>query len=265
MGSLLAVGLGPGDPCLLAPAALAAIAKAQAVVGYTRYVGLVDPALLEGKEVVATGMTAEVERCERAIELALSGRDTVVLSSGDSGIYAMAGLLWEMLDAGGLAERLPLTVIPGVPAFVAAAALLGAPLTHDFACISLSDLLTPMERIETRLECAARGDFVIVLYNPRSSRRKDNLAKALSIISGHRGPDTPLGVVRQAFRPGQEVVVTTLAQARPEEVDMLSILVVGNSETRLTLATDRKIMYTPRGYRRKYGLSTPHWQLPKKR
>lgn len=232
------------------------------MVGYTRYVDMVSPELLAGKTVVSTGMTGEVERCGRAIELALSGVPTVVLSSGDAGIYAMAGLLWEMLDSAGLAERVPFTVVPGIPAFVAAAALLGAPLTHDFACVSLSDLLTPMERIEERLDCAARADFVIALYNPRSSRRKDHLARALSILARHRGPDTPLGVVRQAFRPGQEVLVTTLGAARPGDVDMLSVLIVGNSETRL--AVSRKIMYTPRGYGRKYALPGLDWQLPKK-
>lgn len=225
---------------------------------------LVDPALLAGKTVVSTGMTAEVERCEKAIALARSGLSTVVLCSGDAGIYAMAGLLWEMLQAQGLSESLGLTVVPGIPAFAAAAALLGAPLTHDFASVSLSDLLTPLPLIETRLECAARGDFVVILYNPRSRRRKDQLARALEIIGAHRGPDTPAGVVRQAFRPGQEAEVVRLGDLDPDRVDMLSIVIVGNSETRMVPGPSGPVMVTPRGYGRKYALIPHDWQLPKK-
>ena len=183
------VGLGPGDPGLLCPLARAALASASAVVGYSGYLDLLEPEVLEGREVVSTGMTGEVERAGRAVDLALAGRDVAVVSSGDAGIYAMAGLVLEVLEERGLLERVPCEVVPGVPALAAAAALLGAPLTHDFACVSLSDLLTPWEVIERRLDAAAGADFVLVLYNPRSKRRADHLERALAVIAraGHPG------------------------------------------------------------------------------
>lgn len=244
------VGLGPGDASLLAPAARIALEQADAVVGYKGYMQLVSPELLEGKEVFSTGMTGEVERGNKVLEYALQGLKTVVVSSGDAGIYAMAGLVLELLESRNLADSLEFEVVPGIPALAAAAALLGAPLMHDFASISLSDLLTPWKAIEKRLEHAARGDFVIVLYNPRSRKRADHLQKALGIIGEHRKGNTPAGVVIRAFRPGQKVVVSTLSELDPEEVDMQSIVVVGNSTTRV--AGGR--MLTPRGYSGKYAL-----------
>lgn len=244
------MGLGPGDACLTAPLATQAISEAGAVSGYSTYLDLVPPALLQGKRIISTGMMGEVERCNQAIDAALAGLETVVVSGGDSGVYGMAGLVLELLEARGLLDAVEFRVVPGIPALAGAAALLGAPLTHDFACVSLSDLLTPWELIERRIEAAASADFVIVLYNPRSRRRSGLLARALEVISRHRGPDTPAGVVRQAWRQGQDVRALTLCALDPESVDMLTVVVVGNSQTRL--AGNR--MLTPRGYAKKYSM-----------
>ena len=212
-------------------------------MGYTRYVELVRP-LIGGKEVFSTGMTHEVERCEKAIALAKEGKLVAVVSSGDSGIYGMAGLIFELLSGDNSVE---VEVIPGVPAFVAAASLLGAPLMHDFASISLSDLLTDWALIETRLDSAAKADFVIALYNPKSSKRVEGLGRALEVIGRHRDGSTPVGIVRNASRKGEEVIMTTLKEAPSfaEKIDMLTILIIGNSST--FSAGGRLI--TPRGYR----------------
>lgn len=244
------VGLGPGDPVLTAPLATQALAEAQVVAGYSTYLDLVPAGLLAGKQIISTGMMGEVARCNAAIDAALSGRDTAVVSSGDAGVYGMAGLVLELLEARGLLDRVAFEVAPGIPAVMGAAALLGAPLTHDFACVSLSDLLTPWELIEKRLDAAAGADFVLALYNPRSKRRSGLLETALGVISRHRAPETPVGVVRQAWREGQAVSVDTLASLDPDAVDMLTIVVVGNSQTRKV--GDK--MLTPRGYAGKYGM-----------
>jgi precorrin-3B C17-methyltransferase len=249
-GRITVIGLGPGDASLLAPMARQALVRAQAIVGYKGYLELVEPELLAGRQVLSTGMTGEVERCNAAIDLALRGVETVVVSSGDAGVYAMAGLVLELLEARGLLDALELEVVPGIPALCAAAALLGAPLMHDFAVISLSDLLTPWALIEKRLTAAAAADFVVVLYNPRSGRRKDQLPKALAALRAHKPGATPVGLVKRAYRPGQEVIVTTLEGLDPGAVDMQSIVLVGNSATRL--AGGR--LLTPRGYAGKYGL-----------
>lgn len=223
--------------------ARAALEGAGSVVGYTRYVDLVRP-LIEGKEVFSTGMTHEVERCEKAISLAREGKKVAVVSSGDSGIYGMAGLIFELLGEDGGVE---VEVIPGVPAFVAAASLLGAPLMHDFASISLSDLLTDWALIEARVEAAAKADFVIALYNPKSSKRVELLGRALEVIGRYRSGQTPVGIVRNASRKGEEVIVTTLKEAPSfaDRIDMLTILVIGNSSTYTSLGR----VITPRGYR----------------
>lgn len=247
---LTAVSLGPGDAALLTPAARIALEEAEVVAGYKGYVALVEPALLEGKDVISTGMTGEVDRARQAVEAARSGRKTVMVCSGDAGIYAMAGLLLEILEAEGLLESVPFEVIPGVPAFGAAAALLGAPLMHDFACVSLSDLLTPWEVIEKRLRLAADADFVIAIYNPRSRKRSDHLIKALSIIGEFRNKETPVGVVGRAWREGQHVAAVPLGGVDPETVDMQTVLIVGNSATRLA----GRYLLTPRGYHRKYDI-----------
>lgn len=245
------MSLGPGDPCLLTPLAREALLRARAVVGYSGYIGLIEPGLLAGRTVFSTGMTGEVERCRKAVEFARAGLPTAVVCGGDAGIYAMAGLVLEVLEAENLIDRVPFEVVPGVPALAAAAALLGAPLMHDFACVSLSDLLTPWEVIEKRLTAAACADFVIVLYNPRSRNRPEHLARALELIGRHRGPDTPVGAVSRAYRPGQSVSLARLSQFDPQGVDMQTVLVVGNSATRPC----GRFLLTPRGYERKYGLA----------
>lgn len=247
-GRLTVVGLGPGSAELLAPMARTALEGAHAVVGYDRYVELVNPALLDGKTVFTSPMKKEMERAAKAVDFALAGMDTVVVSSGDSGVYGMAGLMLEHLERNGLLETLELDIVPGIPALCAAAALLGAPLMHDFACISLSDLLTPLDLIMRRVQAAVDADFVMIFYNPRSRKRASYLEEALRLAAVRRGPDTPVGFVRNAFRPDQEVRVSTLGQCDPDWADMLSIVVVGNSTSRL--AGDRII--TPRGYYEKY-------------
>ncbi|SBV97620.1 Cobalt-precorrin-3B C(17)-methyltransferase [uncultured delta proteobacterium] len=262
-GELFVIGLGPGNAGLLAPDALAALSAADCIAGYSGYVDLVDPAILKGKEIIATGMRGEVERCEEAIGAARSGKKACLVCSGDPGVYAMAGLVLEMLHARGLSlAEVPLTIVPGIPAVCAAAALLGAPLTHDFACVSLSDLLTEPEVIERRLAHAFAADFVVALYNPRSKKRRDNLARAIGIAKRHREGVTPVGHVRNAFRPDQEVTLSTLAAFDPESADMFSIILVGNGATAFLPApggveTDwgkGARMYTPRGYGAKYHL-----------
>ncbi|WP_300158190.1 precorrin-3B C(17)-methyltransferase [Solidesulfovibrio sp.] len=249
-GRLTVVGLGPGDASLLAPMALDALCQADTVVGYTAYVELIAPEVLAGKTVTATGMTGEVARCRAALEAAAAGRRVALVSSGDAGVYGMAGLALEMLEETGLAERLAFVVVPGIPAVCAAAALLGAPLTHDFAVVSLSDLLTPMEAVRRRVRAALAADFVLALYNPRSRRRHGHLAEALEEARQYRDPAVPVGMVKNAFRPGQEIRVTPLSQADPDFADMLTLVVVGNSATRLAAGR----MLTPRGYAEKYAL-----------
>ncbi|WP_050805036.1 precorrin-3B C(17)-methyltransferase [Solidesulfovibrio carbinoliphilus] len=228
-----------------------ALAGADMVAGYTAYIDLVPPGLLAGKEVAATGMTGEVARCRLALEAAAAGRRVALVSSGDAGVYGMAGLALEMLEAMGLGGQVAFSVVPGIPAVCAAAALLGAPLTHDFAVVSLSDLLTPMEAIRRRLDAALGADFVLALYNPRSRRRSGHLALALALAARHRPPETPVGMVKKAFRPGQEIRVTPLAAADPDWADMLTLVVIGNTATRLAAGA----MLTPRGYAGKYDLA----------
>lgn len=245
---LAVIGLGPGDTALLTPQALSALDAAEVVVGYTLYVSLIPQDVLRGKTVLSTGMMAEMDRCAAAIDHALAGRPTAVVCSGDPGIYAMAGLVFELLDERGLADEVTVDVVPGVPAVCAAAALLGAPLMHDFACLSLSDLLTPWEVIERRAAASLGAGFVLVLYNPRSKRRDWQLARIIDMARHELSPETPVGVVRDAHRPGQAVFCRTLAAFDPAEVDMLSIVVIGNGSTRLVGGR----MVTPRGYMDKY-------------
>ena len=245
---MTAVSLGPGDPHYLAPRAKEALLQAEVIVGYKTYMDLIDPELLKGKEAISTGMMDEIRRCQVAIEKALDGKDTAVVSSGDAGIYGMAGLILELLAEQDLLDKVEVEVIPGIPALSAAAALLGAPLMHDFAVISLSDLMTPWEVIQSRIEAAVKADFVLVIYNPRSKKRNWQLDKVRELILEHRDKQTPVGIVRNARRDGQSVKITTLSNLDKSGVDMLSILVVGNSLTRVLGGR----MVTPRGYMGKY-------------
>ena len=253
MAPLYIVGTGPGAPSHLTDAAKEAIAVSDIIVGYDNYVELVRP-LLEGKQVVSTGMMQEVQRCREAIRLARSGAAVALVSGGDSGIYGMAGLVLELVESDARQEpELPhvdVRVIPGISAVQAAAAQLGAPLMHDFAVISLSDLLTPWELIKTRVDAAARADFVIAIYNPRSKSRRTQIQDAQSIILAHRSPETPVGIVRNACRDGQTVTVTTLGRMLDHEIDMTSIVLIGNVST--FIDSEGRIV-TPRGYAGKYG------------
>ena len=261
-GELFIIGLGPGARGLLAPDAHAALEFSDIIAGYSGYIDLVDPVLLQGKTIIATGMRGEVDRCEKTLAAVQYGAKACLVCSGDPGVYAMAGLILEMLHARNLTlATMPITIVPGIPAVCAAAALLGAPLTHDFACVSLSDLLTPRETIVTRLEHAFAADFTVALYNPRSQKRRDNLAEALTIATKYRAPKTPIGHVRNAYRPDQHVSLTTLSTFNPEDADMFSIILVGNStatllpgENNATDWADGARMYTPRGYCGKYRL-----------
>jgi len=246
---LFVVGIGPGGRSHMTGRALEALAACEVVVGYTRYVELLGD-LVVGKEVFATGMTREVERCRRAVSLALAGRRVAVVSTGDPGVYGMAGLLLEILHEEDPGRTVAVEVVPGVSAVHAAASLLGAPLMTDFAVVSLSDLLTSWEVIRTRLEAAGAGDFVVALYNPRSRRRVRHLEEACEILARHRPGDTVAAVVRHALRPGQTVEMTTLAQVPSREVDMMSVVIVGNRATRRLgewLVTSRGYPLDPSG------------------
>lgn len=229
-------------------------------MGYKTYLELI-PDLLEGKKVFASGMKREIERCQIAIEQALAGHHVAVVSSGDAGIYGMAGLVLDICKKRGLevansshaTEENPtieFEVIPGVAAVNAAASILGAPLMHDFAVISLSDHLTSWDLIEKRLFAAASADFVIAIYNPRSKTRPHLLEEAVKIISKHRPDQTPVAIVRSAMRVNQWCHITTLAQIPVSEVDMQSIVIVGNTSSYVW----KGWMITPRGYLEKYGL-----------
>jgi cobalt-precorrin 5A hydrolase/precorrin-3B C17-methyltransferase len=238
------VGIGPGDAAGMTARAEAALEASRLVAGYSLYVDMLPPELLRGRERVTTGMRRETDRCKAAVDAALAGIPTALVCSGDAGVYGMAGLVFELLEQRDPAHRIPVEVVPGVPALCSAAALLGAPLMHDFACVSLSDLLTPWELIVRRVEAALRADFVLVLYNPRSKGRSGHLAVILELIRKTRPAHTPVGLVRQAYRPGQETSAGSLGDFDPTRADMLSIVFVGNSSTRLI----GNRMVTPRGY-----------------
>lgn len=247
MGKITVVGIGPGNLWDMTLRARNAIAAADVVVGYNTYINLIQT-LLEGKKIVCTGMMGEIERCRVAVQEAVKGADTVIISSGDAGVYGMAGLALELLLQVPKEQRPQFGgVIAGVSAVNAAASLLGAPLMHDFAVISLSDLLTPWEKIEKRVELAAQGDFVIALYNPKSHKRVQNIEIVRDILLKYRQPDTPVGIVTDASRANEHKVITTLADFTKEEINMVSIVIIGNSETYVRDG----YMITPRGYQNK--------------
>ncbi len=234
-----------------------ALAGVEVVLGYKNYIEQARP-WLEGKEVLSSGMTREMERAGQAMDLALQGRRVALVSGGDPGVYAMAAVVFELARARGLAlgtapGALAVTVVPGVPAVTAAASLLGAPLSHDFACVSLSDRLTPWELIERRLDLAAQADFVIALYNPKSKGRDWQYGRALELVGRWREPSTPTGVVTAAMRHDQRVTLTSLGQAAQAQVGMQTIVIIGNSQS---FSWEGR-MVTPRGYLRKYGGGSP--------
>lgn len=245
---LFVLGLGPGSQSMLTPAALQALEQAQCLAGYNLYLDLVPQEIKAGKRLIASGMRHERDRCSGALDAAMNGETTALVCSGDPGIYAMASLVLELMEKENLAQ-IPLEIIPGVPAFCAAAAALGAPIGHDFACISLSDLLTPLELIFKRLEAALQADFVIVLYNPKSRGRPDHLARAMDLAVKYRDPQCPAAIVRNVCRHGQHAAVTSLSGFDYNQADMLSIVFIGNSQSRKW----GKYMITPRGYASKRG------------
>jgi cobalt-precorrin 5A hydrolase/precorrin-3B C17-methyltransferase len=244
------IGTGPGDPVWRTPEVEAAVLRATDLVGYGLYLDLLGP-LADGKARHGYELGEEEKRVRVALDLAAEGRDVALVCSGDPGIYAMATLVFELLERGGRADwhRIGVTVMPGVSALQAAAARAGAPLGHDFCTISLSDLLTPWDAIERRVKAAAEGDFVIAFYNPVSQRRTRQLAAAVEILRGHRPDDTPVILARNLGRDGEIVTVVDLCALTPDMVDMLTVVLVGSSETRRVARSDGGAwVYTPRGY-----------------
>src|SRR5215204_5637994 len=238
-GRLALVSLGPGNDVLIPPLARDALAEAELVVGLEQYIARVRHLLRPGTRVLTLPLGDEVTRAEEALAEARAGGSTAIVSSGDVGVYAMAAPALELAG-----DDVDVVVVPGITAAQAAASLLGSPLGHDHCSISLSDLLTPWEVIENRVRAAALGDFVISLYNPRSRGRDWQLGKVQKILLEHRPPDTPVGIVKDAYREDQRIILTDLASLHPEDVDMLTIVVVGSSQTRLVAGR----MVTPRGY-----------------
>ena len=249
-GSLAIIGIGPGAALWRTAEADAALAQASDIVGLSLYLDLLGSAII-GKTRHDGALGAETERARLALDLAAGGRDVALVSSGDAGIYGLASLVFELIDRDGNPSwrRVLLTVVPGVSALQAAASRLGAPLGHDFCAISLSDLLTPWDKIERRLAAAASGDFVVALYNPRSARRDWQLDRARDILLAARDPATPVGLARNLGRPGESVTVTTLGALASAAIDMLTLVIVGSSTTRV-IAGAKPLLYTPRGYRR---------------
>lgn len=244
-GKLLLVGTGPGQLNQMTPAAQVAVSSADAVIGYSLYIDLITPLLQPMQIVEALPITQERQRAQRAIELAQWGLTVAVVSSGDSGIYGMAGLVMEELQAQGWDGKTPaVQLFPGITALQAAAARVGTPLMHDFCAISLSDLLTPWEVIEKRLIAAAEADFITALYNPRSQTRIQQLAIAINIFLKYRNSNTPVAVVRSAYRQDEQITLTTLDKLLDVPVDMLTTVLIGNQSTR----THADWMITPRGY-----------------
>lgn len=244
-GKLWLVGTGPGALTQMTPAAQTAIATADLVIGYTLYIDLIKPLLRPGQLVQSLPITQERHRAELAIAFAQWGLTVAVISSGDAGIYGMAGLVLEQLRDGGWDGKTPgVQVFPGITALQAAASRVGTPLMHDFCAISLSDLLTPWTMIEKRLEAAAAADFVVALYNPRSRTRTEQIATAQAIFLKHRKPDTPVAVVRSAYREDEQITLTTLEQLLENPIDMLSTILIGNQSTSFY----ENWMITPRGY-----------------
>jgi len=264
---LYIVGIGPGNIEHITPSAKKAIRESDVIVGYDTYLNLIHE-LIKDKDIISTGMTEEIERCKKAIELAMTGKTVSVISGGDPGIYAMAGLVFEILKSHqssvishqskdekessdkdrGLPTvdcRLSIEVIPGIPAFSACAARLGAPLMHDFVCISLSDRLTPWDLIEQRLEAVAKANLVIVLYNPKSRGRHWQIERARDLLIKHKDSRTPVGIVRGAMREDEGVIITDLENMLNHAIDMQSTVIIGNSETFIW----KNWMITPRGYK----------------
>ena len=245
MSKLFIVGLGPGSPECMTGQARAALEQADVLCGYTAYVEQVQP-LYPEKEMYATPMTRELQRCRWALETAASGKTVAMVCSGDAGVYGMAGPILQMTGDPALKD-VEIEIIPGITAALSGAALLGAPLMHDFCVISLSDLLTPWDTIEKRLRCAGEADFAICIYNPCSRKRQDHLRRACDLLLETKSSQTVCGWVRSAGRPGQEQKILSLAELREEVLDMFTVVFVGSSRTQVLGG----YMVTPRGYETK--------------
>ncbi len=240
LNKLYVVGIGPGAADQMTVKALRALESCDVIAGYGVYTDLVKP-LLPEKEYLVTPMRKEVDRCRMAIECAISGKTTAMISSGDAGVYGMAGLIYELAEG----KNLEIEVIPGVTAALSGGAVLGAALTHDFAVISLSDALTPWEKIETRLSHAAQADLCIAIYNPSSHRRPDYLKRACEILLRHISPETVCGIVRNIGREGEDYKVMRLNELKDTQVDMFTTVFIGNQMTKIINGK----MITPRGYK----------------
>ena len=258
-GKIMLVGIGPGSTEHMTARARAAIAEADTIIGYVTYIKLVAD-LIEGKEVVRKPMTEELDRAIEALDRARAGKKVALISSGDAGVYGMAGPTFEVLfqagwtppalDENGVpdADGIEVEVVPGASALNSCAARVGAPLTHDFCAISLSDLLTPWPTIARRLDAAAAADFVVALYNPKSGRRTRQIVEAQRLFLRHRRPDTPVAIVKSAYRRREKIIFTTLDAMSEADIGMLSTVLIGNSNT----VVKHGLMVTPRGYANKY-------------
>lgn len=248
-GKIMLVGLGPGSQEYLTARARAAILEADTVIGYATYIRLIAD-LLVGKEVIKKAMTEELDRAIEAFDRAQQGKKVAIVSSGDAGVYGMAGPTFEVLFQSGWtpSSGVEVEIVPGASALNTCAALVGAPLTHDFCAISLSDLLTPWPTIARRLDAVAYADFVVALYNPKSGRRTRQILEAQRLFLRHRDPQTPVALVKSAYRPKQRIEFTTLAKLNEAEVGMLTTVLIGNSNTYVRDG----LMITPRGYANKY-------------
>ena len=252
-GKLYIVGVGPGHHDHMTFRSKQAIAESDTIVGYETYVNLVQD-LIADKTVYRYAMTQEVERAHQCIDLAMSGKVVSLVSSGDPGIYGMAGLIYETLAERGWNPKdgLPVEIVPGVSALNSCASIIGSPLMTDFAVVSMSDLLVPWEIIEQRVEAAAKGDFVIVIYNPASKKRIHQLQDTRKILLNHRKPTTPVAIIKGAFRESETIVMTDLENLpnHSDKLGMISTVIIGNSST----YTYKDLMINPRGYKSKYNL-----------
>lgn len=251
-GKIMLVGLGPGAVEHMTGRARAAIAEADTIIGYVTYVRLVAD-LIDGKEVIKKSMTEELDRAIEALDRAKQGKKVALISSGDAGVYGMAGPTFEVLFQAGWTpdSDIEVEIVPGASALNTCASLVGAPLTHDFCAISLSDLLTPWPTIARRLDAVAYSDFVVALYNPKSGHRTRQIQEAQRIFLRHRDPNTPVAIVKSAFRPKQRLEFTTLEKMAEADIGMLSTVLIGNSNTFI----QGGLMVTPRGYANKYDVA----------
>ena len=241
MGKLYVVGFGPGGYDHMTAKAIDVIEKADLITGYTTYVEMLRE-IFPDKTYLATPMMQEVKRCRMAVEEALKDQTVAMVSSGDSGIYGMAGIIYQVAEE--MQADIEIETVPGVTAASAAASVLGAPLMHDFAVISLSDLMTPIDLIRKRIDCAGQSDLTVCLYNPKSKKRTAYVEEAANILMKYRKEDTPVGIVRHAGRREESSLITTLAKLKDAEIDMFSVVIIGNSQSYVSQGK----MITPRGY-----------------